>query len=848
MSIPLRCCLVLTGLCLFLAPAQVTSAVTSADDDDGQATISFDGHKVVRVVLTNRKQLETMLTISPDVWSEGIGLGIMDFRIPPDRMNALKRSGIGYEVLIDDLGVLIDNERQPADPLNGGWFTSYHSTDEIHGYLDVLDGVNPDITETFIAGQTLEGRDIKGIRIGGGNGNPAMVVQGGQHAREWIGPAVVTYLADHLIRRYGSDDEVTRLVDNVEWIIVPLINADGYEYTRGPNRMWRKNRRNNGNGTFGVDLNRNWAFGWGLDSGSSGNSNSDTYRGTAPFSEPETTVMSNFILANPQTAVHIDVHSYGQWLLAPWGYTEDLPPDHDLYQELGQGLQDVIRSVHGRTYVHGPASTTLYLASGIAPDWGYGELDAIGFTFELRDTGQNGFILPPDQIIPNGEEVVPAFLLLADHLTHVLAFAFPEPLPTRIDPGQQAPVSVEVVGINGKTLDQNSVTLYARVGDSGSFSDIPMSLVGGNIFQASLPAAPCNSVVQYYFAASTTDGDDATSPETAPAEVYQAISIGVTTLFADDFETDTGWTVESINLTDGAWERGVPVGGGDRFDPPADYDGTGQCYLTDNVDGDSDVDGGPTRLISPVFDLSAGDAEISYARWFANDDNDADRLDVHISNDNGSSWTLVESVGNTGGWSTYSFTVSSVIAPTSQMRLRFSATDNPNNSVTEAAIDAVAIERFFCDSITLESFDISFGSLRSGGLVEARESDDQFLRTRSQYGFLSSEPNVLVITFGFENAEQSVSTLDVTVESRLNNPNGNVRVSLRNINTNAFNLIRQYTQGTTETTEVIEDVPAAAYIAGDGSIDLRIKQVVVATFSVVGFDSYFDQVKIEAMP
>jgi len=178
-------------------------------------------------------------------------------------------------------------------------------------------------------------------------------------------------------------------------------------------------------------------------------------------------------------------------------------------------------------------------------------------------------------------------------------------------------------------------------------------------------------------------------------------------VFEDDFEDDQGWTVQNDpSLTDGAWERGIPIGGGERGDPPTDYDGSGKCYVTDNVPGNSDVDGGPTMLISPTIDASGGEEVfISYARWFTNDNRDIDRLDVHVSNDDGNSWVLVESVPDTAGWIYTGFKVSDFVTPTSQMKVRFSASDNPNNSVTEAGIDAFKAVMVECDPLDATSED-----------------------------------------------------------------------------------------------------------------------------------------------
>jgi len=176
-------------------------------------------------------------------------------------------------------------------------------------------------------------------------------------------------------------------------------------------------------------------------------------------------------------------------------------------------------------------------------------------------------------------------------------------------------------------------------------------------------------------------------------------SSGYQSIFTDDFETDTGWSVENDgSLTDGAWERGDPVDD-DRGDPPDDYDGSGYCYLTDNERGNSDVDGGETRLISPVFDLSSYDnVQISFAVWYTNNEGyytNNDYFDVSISNNNGSTWTTVATIGPATPtpvqWYEYQFQAEEYIALTSQIRIRFEASDFWGGSVVEAGVDAINI-------------------------------------------------------------------------------------------------------------------------------------------------------------
>lgn len=847
---PLRCCLAAAGLSLVLLLVGLTTSPAVAQE--GPAT--FNGHQVIRARLTTRRQLETLLQMAPDVWSERIGIGPLDVRIAPDQIPALKRSGIPYEVLIPDVQALIDRNRQgPLNPA-GTWYDDYKPYTDVMDRLDLLAQMRPDLAQTFDVGLSLEGRMIRGIRLGEPDPTkPSVVFQSCQHAREWISVMTTTFLAEALINGDGVDDTITELLDEVVVYIIPIVNPDGYEYSWTDNRLWRKNRRDNGNGTFGVDLNRNWSFGWG-GNGSSGNGNSETYRGPTPFSEPESTAVSDFLLTVPNLYVHVDVHSYSQLILQPWGWTFDLPPDHARFEQMGAAMEAAIESVYGTDYIHGPASNTLYLADGISPDWTYGELGASSFTFELRDKGQFGFLLPPDQIIPTGEETIPAFLYLMDYATIPLAIFLPDGLPVRLDPSGGTTVLVEINEINGGALDPDSPTLRVREPD-GSFSSTPLSPLGDGLFEATFPPSACGETIAFYFEAQSADGETITLPTGAPKELFERPSIGFAEQFVDDFEKDLGWTVEnSSDLTDGAWERGTPIGGGDRGDPPTDADGSGQCFLTDNEDGNSDVDGGATMLISPTLDASGdGDAYVSYWRWYSNATGNAPEEDVftvEISNDDGQSWHTLEVVGPDGeqvygGWYFVSFRIADVLEPTATMRLRFTAEDAGAGSVIEAGIDGVRIDREYCDQFAvLVDATVSFGSLLSGGLNELNDSDDAYLRTRSNFGFSAIEPDLMILEVTAQTSATGATSLSVEIESRLNQPNGVATVRLRNFQTMQWETIGTYAIGMAEETVLFDDLAATNRIAGDGTIRLYLKHVVPATFSALGFDSSIDLLRI----
>ena len=161
-----------------------------------------------------------------------------------------------------------------------------------------------------------------------------------------------------------------------------------------------------------------------------------------------------------------------------------------------------------------------------------------------------------------------------------------------------------------------------------------------------------------------------------------------------NFENAAGFTVQNTALTTGAWVVATPGNFG-RGDPAADYDGSGRCFVTGAANGE-DVDGGPTVLLSPAYDLTAlSGARLSYARYF--DTNFDDALVVQISDNNGGTWTTLETITGDPGWGLAEFNVADYVSLTSQVRVRFSVADNPNANITEAAVDAFSISAAVCD-------------------------------------------------------------------------------------------------------------------------------------------------------
>ena len=299
-----------------------------------------------------------------------------------------------------------------------------------------------------------------------------------------------------------------------------------------------------------------------------------------------------------------------------------------------------------------------------------------------------------------------------------LELQFPNGLPDIVDPNGGTTVRVVAVD-NGLEPEPDSGVLFYDVGNG--FESVPMTVISPNVYDAVIPASNCFSEVRYYFAVNATDGSSITAPADAPDSFFSSRSAdSIAVGFSDDFESDQGWTVTGSAI-DGQWERGVPVAGGLRGDAQFDADGSGACFLTDHGLGNSDVDDGDTILTSPLLDASSsGTAILSYYRWYSSDTGATadDIFEVEISNDDGSTWVDVETVGPTGpetggGWTEKSFVISQFIAPTAQMRVRFIASDFGDGGIVEAGVDGVRIEFAECDGVGL----VILGDVNLDGMV-----------------------------------------------------------------------------------------------------------------------------------
>lgn len=365
-----------------------------------------------------------------DVWAENKALGSIDVRFtnPLDSFrDALV--GLKYSIIVDNVQRLteemhLQNQASRVNWLvkqNGGdFFQSYHTFDEIVAFMKNLTQTYPTLASMEQIGSTVNNNPIYGIRIHSPKGpvsKPLIVYNSLQHAREWISGATTTYILHTLLDGYGKSKTITKIVDSLDWFIVPVVNVDGYKWTWDPagDRFWRKNRRAVTSSCFGIDINRNWNF--QFKPSPLADACKETYAGKAGFSEPENKAIGDFLTAHPQTVAYIDFHSYSQLMMWPWAYQAAAPPHNTQIVSLGNKMVEAIKSVHGTQYTGGQIYEVIYPAYGSSVDYALAIANVtLPYGIELRDTGEYGFALPPYEIIPNGQEIYEAVETMANFI------------------------------------------------------------------------------------------------------------------------------------------------------------------------------------------------------------------------------------------------------------------------------------------------------------------------------------------------------------------------------------------------------------------------------------------------
>ncbi|KAK0626661.1 hypothetical protein B0T14DRAFT_421777 [Immersiella caudata] len=321
------------------------------------------------------------------------------------------------------------------------FFSDYQPLLVITNWMRLLQALFPSFTNITSIGKSYEGRDIWAFRVGEPNPDEkgprkTILVTGGLHGREWISTSTVDYLLWSLVTSFGTDQMITKLLRRFDIVFVPVMNPDGYEYTWQEDRLWRKSRqRTKMQYCQGLDLDHAFGYEWESTQHIS-DPCSESYGGEEPFQSIEASDIADWAKNQTENGVKfigfLDLHSYSQQILFPYAYSCSVdPPNRENLEELAVGLAKAIRLSSGESYTVASACegalARSYSASdsyprvesggGSAIDWFYHELKArYSYQVKLRDTGSYGFLLPKEQIVPTGEEMLSALKYFGDYL------------------------------------------------------------------------------------------------------------------------------------------------------------------------------------------------------------------------------------------------------------------------------------------------------------------------------------------------------------------------------------------------------------------------------------------------
>lgn len=494
----------------------------------------------------------------------------------------------------------------------------YHTFEETRAELENLESDYPELVEVRSIGKSIQGRDLLAAFVSGAESVEqelgACLLVGLHHAREIISTEVVLNALNFTLSQYGEDPDITYLLNHRRVIFLPMLNPDGHVRVEA-GVDWRKNMRDNLDGTFGVDPNRNYGYKWGYDEiGSSSMTSSSTYRGPSPFSEPETQAIRS-LKETEGYDVSLSFHSYGNIIFYPWSFDDGFTPDHEIHAKMAS----VISAQSGYNY----GNTELmdfYPANGEFDDWNYAGLGdeqrSFGLTFEVGDS----FYEPEDRIEQLCQETldccINAVCAAGPWLTiaqHQILEQDPDGI---IRSGERFTVDL--------VLQSVSVDELGPVEVSCSCYSPLVSIMSPPIRFETMGPMERLGPGECYFEVQATLGE--TCPQIVPLlvrvqtegfdrqfEVPVPVGLNMLERAASwYFEEDEEWSVE------GDWERGKPRGAGGRVNgnpgPDIAYSGERVC----GTDLEDDILGpeGRSFLISPPFSCEGLQCtRVDYQRW-----------------------------------------------------------------------------------------------------------------------------------------------------------------------------------------------------------------------------------------
>uniref|UniRef100_A0A8C1U7G2 Carboxypeptidase A1 n=1 Tax=Cyprinus carpio TaxID=7962 RepID=A0A8C1U7G2_CYPCA len=380
--------------------------------------------QVLRITAKNEAQIFLLKELSEqehlglDFWREPVHESLpVDVYVPFHSLQAvrvfLRYNQIQYNVMIMDVQVGLLIQLFDCYDYNSLETKKIIIRHTFFGYTRKLFCHN--LVSKIVIGQSYENRPLNVLKFSTGANRPGIWFDTGIHSREWVTQASGIWFAKKIVTDYGRDPVLTDILNNYDIFLEIVTNPDGFAYTHSRDRMWRKTRKpNSGSSCVGVDPNRNWDAGFG-GGGSSSNPCTETYRGPSAHSEPEVKAIVDFVKSHGKLKAFVSIHSYSQMLLYPYGYTSTPAKDKAELHELAKKAIASLQSLYNTRYTYGSIITTIYQASGGTIDWTYNQGIKYSYTFELRDTGRYGFLLPANQIVPTAEETWLALMAIMEH-------------------------------------------------------------------------------------------------------------------------------------------------------------------------------------------------------------------------------------------------------------------------------------------------------------------------------------------------------------------------------------------------------------------------------------------------
>ena len=582
--------------------------------------------------------------------------------------NIMDQYEFDYEVLIEDveqyyIDILADHSKEsqglknavctgtsgsgamyvnPTSPTNFnlGTMGGYLKYNEMLAELDAMVQQYPNLItakapiSTFV---THENRPIYHVKISDNpnvnESEPNVLYTAIHHAREPMSLMETIFFMWYVLENYGTNEEITYLVNHTQLFFVPCINPDGYVYneTTNPNGggMWRKNRRNNGGGVYGVDLNRNYGYGWGT-TGTSTNTSNDTYCGTAPYSEPEVQAM-RWLVQNYDFVTAFNAHTYAEDILFPIGTTVAEFADHHNYF---QAHSDHMVEYNGYTAMK---SSALYPASGDSDDYmykmdiGVGVKDTI---FVHTPEVGTAFWQPSSEIIPTCQEMLFPNLILAHIARNYVVVKDTDPMNISVMSGNFNHSANRLGRMSGPvTVSIQPLLNVASVGNPVVYDMNLMQTQTGAISYTLNPSIQFGDIIKYVI---KTDNGLWVKRDTI-MKTFGAYNLQVT----ENASASTNWT--------GNWNTTTST-----------FVSSPRCF-TDSPSGNYVNNANTTYSYVPSIDLSnAYAAKISfYAKW--NIEADYDYVQFQVSTDGGSTW-----IGQCGNYTNAGTSANGSVQPNNQ--------------------------------------------------------------------------------------------------------------------------------------------------------------------------------------